>query len=153
MKYKNFYADVHYSDEDKIFYGKIIGIQALVSFEGHSVATLEKAFHEAVNDYLDFCNKLGKVPEKTHSGNITLRVNPEEHVLLSLAAKKASMSLNKFISESAKIKAGQILETYQGGGLQIQTEDLLLKKVERLSELVQSMTENTKTTKTTITEP
>lgn len=42
------------------FYGKMIGINDLVSFEGTSVKELEKEFQEAVEDYLATCRELGK---------------------------------------------------------------------------------------------
>jgi len=105
MKYKSYFAEVNYSAEDKVFHGKLIGIKALVNFEGDSVKSLEKAFREAVDDYLDFCEKLGKKPERTCSGNVTLRMEPQEHVQILLAAKKAGMSVNKFIAKAATEKA------------------------------------------------
>jgi predicted HicB family RNase H-like nuclease len=109
MKYKNFYAELDYSDEDNLFYGKIAGIKSLISFEGDSVNSLRKGFQEAVNDYLNFCEKLGRKPEKPYSGNITLRIEPEDHIIISLAAKKAGRSLNKFIAECAKTRAKQLI--------------------------------------------
>ena len=51
MKYKNYYGSVHYSDEDKLFYGKVEFIRALVSYEGTDVTSLRKSFEEAVDDY------------------------------------------------------------------------------------------------------
>lgn len=52
LKYKNYYAEVHFSAEDEVFYGKVLGINDLVSFEGASVKELKKGFKEAVEDYL-----------------------------------------------------------------------------------------------------
>jgi predicted HicB family RNase H-like nuclease len=53
LQYKDYLASVHFSSEDDVFYGKILGINDLVSFEGASVKELKKAFHEAVEDYLE----------------------------------------------------------------------------------------------------
>ncbi len=63
MRYKNYYGSVHYSDEDKVFYGKVEFIRALVSYEGTDVKSLRKSFEEAVEDYLQTCKKQGKEPE------------------------------------------------------------------------------------------
>lgn len=52
MTYKGYLGSVAYSDKDKVFFGKIEGINGLVNFEGESVKELTKAFHEAVDDYL-----------------------------------------------------------------------------------------------------
>ena len=40
--------------------GHIAGIRDIVGFHGESVAELKAAFHEAVDDYLVTCEKLGK---------------------------------------------------------------------------------------------
>ena len=53
LQYKEYYASIHFSAEDEVFYGKILGINDLVSFEGLSVKELKKSFREAVADYLE----------------------------------------------------------------------------------------------------
>jgi predicted HicB family RNase H-like nuclease len=58
IQYKNYYASVHFSAVDDVFYGKIIGINDLVSFEGSSVKELKTAFEEAVEDYLYTCDQI-----------------------------------------------------------------------------------------------
>lgn len=55
MSYKSYYGSVHYSDEDRVFHGKIEFIRSLVSYEGGDVEGLRKAFEEAVDDYLELC--------------------------------------------------------------------------------------------------
>ena len=41
IKYKEYYAVVHFSAEDEVLYGKILGINDLVTFEGQSVKELK----------------------------------------------------------------------------------------------------------------
>jgi predicted HicB family RNase H-like nuclease len=65
MQYKDYLASLSYSSEDEVFYGKILGIDDLVSFEGSSVKELKKAFQEAVEDYIETCKQIGKDPNKT----------------------------------------------------------------------------------------
>lgn len=62
LQYKGYYASVNFSAEDEVFFGKILGIDDLVTFEGASVKDLKKAFHEAVEDYLETCKKMDKEP-------------------------------------------------------------------------------------------
>ena len=64
LQYKGYYADIHFSAEDEVFYGQLIGINDLVNFEAESVKNLKKAFTEAVEDYLSTCKKLNK-PRRT----------------------------------------------------------------------------------------
>ena len=52
LKYKGFIGSVEFCEEDKVFFGKIEDIDGLVNYEGNSLTEAEKAFHEAVNDYI-----------------------------------------------------------------------------------------------------
>jgi predicted HicB family RNase H-like nuclease len=71
---------VHFSAEDEVFYGKIIGINDLVSFEGTTVKELKIAFEEAVEDYLETC-----------------RIPSELHRQAALFSAVKNMSLNDFV--------------------------------------------------------
>lgn len=58
MKYKDYIGSVEFSEEDQLFYGKVLGIHSLISYEGESAKELIQDFHEAVDDYLEFmCRK------------------------------------------------------------------------------------------------
>lgn len=64
LKYKGFIGSVAFSEADGVFFGKIEGIDGLVNFEGESVAELTNGFHEAVDDYLAYCEEEGIEPHK-----------------------------------------------------------------------------------------
>ena len=34
LQYKGFVGSIEYSDEDSIFYGKVLGVRSLISYEG-----------------------------------------------------------------------------------------------------------------------
>jgi predicted HicB family RNase H-like nuclease len=102
MKYKEYYGSVHYSDEDRVFYGKIEFIRALVSYEGTDVESLRQAFEEAVDDYLDTCKEQGKEPEKPFKGTFNVRIGPELHQRVAVAAAQQGVSLNSYIAEVLK---------------------------------------------------
>jgi predicted HicB family RNase H-like nuclease len=97
LQYKDYYASLHFSAEDELFFGKIIGIDDLVNFEGASVKELKKAFHEAVDDYLETCNQLGKEPNKTYKGSFNVRIPTDLHKAAALFAALKNMSLNDFV--------------------------------------------------------
>ncbi len=63
LSYKGYTACVEFSSEDECFVGHIAGIKDIVGFHGGTEPELESAFKEAVNDYLDTCNQLGKIPQ------------------------------------------------------------------------------------------
>lgn len=60
MKYKGYEGSVEYSTHDGCFYGKIENIEDLVNYEGQTLEELKNSFHEAVDDYIEFCNSVNK---------------------------------------------------------------------------------------------
>ena len=102
MKYKEYFGSVHYSDEDRVFFGKIEFIRALVSYEGTDVQSLRLAFEEAVDDYLDTCTEQGKEPEKPFKGTFNVRIGPELHQRVAMAAAQQGVTLNGFIADVLK---------------------------------------------------
>lgn len=99
MSYQNYSAKVEYDSIDKIFVGHIIGIRDIVSFHGNTVAELEAAFHEAVQHYLEVCEKIGQQPQRSYSGKLTLRVPPEVHMAVATAAEINSKSINQWATD------------------------------------------------------
>lgn len=68
MTYKGYAARIAYDDKDGVFTGRIAGIRDGVGFHAETVDDLRAAFHEAVDDYLETCAKIGKAPQKAFSG-------------------------------------------------------------------------------------
>ncbi len=91
---------LHYSAEDRLLHGRILGIDDVVNFEGADVDELEKAFHEVVDDYLALCEKLGRAPDREYSGRIPLRIDSALHRRVAIAADSKSKSVNSSIADA-----------------------------------------------------
>ena len=100
LKHKGYFGSVHYNADDRVFYGKVEYIRSLVSYEGRDVDSLESAFHEAVEDYLATCAELGRPPEKPFKGSFNVRIAPELHERVMVAAAQQGMTLNHFVTEA-----------------------------------------------------
>jgi predicted HicB family RNase H-like nuclease len=100
ISYKGYDGSLEYSDEDRVFYGKIAGIRDMVTFEGDTVATLESNFRDAVNEYLDFCASQGKEPSKPFSGSFNVRTGEELHRRAALYAEQHGQKLNSVVKEA-----------------------------------------------------
>lgn len=109
MTYKGYLGSVAYSEKDNVFFGKVEGINGLVNFEGESVRELTEAFHEAVDDYLAYCEDEGIEPEKSYTGVLNVRLKPTIHRQIALLAKQAGMSINSYIKETLEEKAAMAL--------------------------------------------
>lgn len=97
LQYKEYLAALHFSASDDVFHGKVLGIDDLIIFKGSSVKELKKAFHDAVDDYIENCQQLGKEPNKTYKGSFNIRIGTELHREASIFAAMNNISLNDLI--------------------------------------------------------
>ena len=102
LKYKGYIGKVEIDDEAGILHGEVINIRDVVTFEGTSVAEMQKAFRESVDDYLEFCAQRGESPEKPFSGKFVVRLPADLHRKAYIQAKLADKSLNGWITEVLK---------------------------------------------------
>ena len=100
IQYKGYIGSVEFSEEDRIFYGKVLGIRSLISYEGENAKDLLNDFHNAVDDYLDNCKLEGKKPETAFKGSFNIRLSPELHKKLFIYASSHQISMNKYIEET-----------------------------------------------------
>lgn len=97
MKYKGYYGSIEFDADDLLFYGKLMFINSLVSYEGETAKQIDHAFKEAVDDYLLTCKKREVEPEKPFKGSLNVRIGPERHERAALVAKELGCSsLNDF---------------------------------------------------------
>jgi predicted HicB family RNase H-like nuclease len=99
MTYKGYAARIEYSDEDGCFIGHIAGIKDVIGFHAETVNELRVAFEEAVVDYLETCEKVGRAPQKPYSGKLMLRVPPEVHARAAMMAEAHGMSINQWATD------------------------------------------------------
>ena len=99
MTYKGYTARIEFDDRDNILVGKLLGIRDVIGFHADNVAQLRASFEEAVDDYLETCEKIGKSPEKPANGKLLLRVPPELHAAALIKAQAAGKSLNQWATE------------------------------------------------------
>ena len=99
MNYKGYSARIEFDADDELFFGKLAGVADVIGFHADTVVGLKQAFHEAVDDYVETCRKLGKDPQKPYSGKMMFRVDPEIHARAARAAELAGKSLNQWAEE------------------------------------------------------
>jgi len=100
LEYKGYYGTVDFSVADNILFGKVIGVNSLISYEGDSIQSLRKDFEDAVDDYLETCSELGIQPEKLYRGKFNVRVSPELHKTVAYYAASKGQSLNSTVEEA-----------------------------------------------------
>lgn len=98
MTYKGYTATVEYDSDAGIFHGEVTDTRDVITFQGKSVAELKKALAGSIEDYLAFCKERGEEPDKPFSGQFVVRTDPALHKGVSNAARRAGVSLNKFVT-------------------------------------------------------
>ena len=94
LAHKGYSARVEFDARDNIFVGRVIGIADSITFHGETVAELRADFEQAIDFYLS----TNPVPQKPASGNLMLRVEPELHSAVSIAAQAQGQSVNQWAS-------------------------------------------------------
>ena len=100
LEYKGYYTRIEFDAEDMVLRGKVEGINDLVTFESESAEHKEKEFREEVDDYLIFCEEVGKTPEKAYKGTFNIRIKPELHRRLAAFAFKQGETLNATVEKA-----------------------------------------------------
>ena len=62
LTYKDYTGVVELDTEDRMLYGKVIGLRDVIGFEGSNFEEMEASFHRAVDCYLEVCAEKGKTP-------------------------------------------------------------------------------------------
>ena len=100
IQYKGYVGSVEFSEEDGLFFGKVMGIRSLISYEGENAKELIHDFHSAVDDYLEMCKMEGRDPEVAYKGSFNIRISPELHKRLAIYSAAHNISLNRYIEET-----------------------------------------------------
>lgn len=100
MNYKGYVGSIEFSEEDQVLFGQVQGIRSLILYEGTNVKELVDDFHNAVDDYLDLCDKQDKEPERSYKGTFNIRISPELHKSAAIYAIDHKVSLNSVVEKA-----------------------------------------------------
>lgn len=104
MKYKGYWAEIRYSDEDECFYGEIEGLKnTSISFEGTTVNELKKDFKDAVDYYLEGCKANNEEPEEQCKGSLNIRLGVKLHNEAKIKSIEKNISINELIKEAVSM--------------------------------------------------
>jgi len=97
MTYKGYSAKVAFDADAEVLHGEVIGLRDVITFQSTSVEGLKVAFRDSVDDYLAWCAELGQEPERAYGGRFLVRMEPDLHRDLAVAAERAGESINAFV--------------------------------------------------------
>ena len=100
MKYRGYRARIDFDATDNLLVGRLLGMTEAIVFHGASVEELRADFEFAVDHYLAECERTGRKPEKQASGKLLLRLPPEIHAAVMIAAAAEGRSLNQWLTDA-----------------------------------------------------
>lgn len=109
LSYKGYEARVEFDAEDDLLIGHIAVANDVVGFHADTVEGLEAVFHEAVDDYLATCEKIGKPPERACSNRPSIQISPQVHARAALAAERSGKSLGAWGEDALREAAAKQL--------------------------------------------
>ncbi len=112
--YKGYAGAVEIDAKAGILFGRVLDLDAVLTFEAETVPEAEQAFRDTVDDYLDWCIERGKKPEKPYSGTLYIRTSPDVHREAAIAAAQEGKSLNAWLAEVVAQAAHHAVQTVEG---------------------------------------
>jgi predicted HicB family RNase H-like nuclease len=102
LQYRGYDGSVVYSAEDKMLHGRVLGVRDMISYGGTNVRSLEKNFRDAVDEYLQFCERRGKTPDAPFKGSFNVRVPQDLHKRAAQYAEEHDLKLNAVVQEALR---------------------------------------------------
>ena len=95
-------AVITYDSEIEMFRGEFLGLNGGADFYAQDAEGLRREGAISLQVFLDACKEDNVDPFKSYSGKFILRVPPEDHAAISLAASASGKSLNQWAVEILK---------------------------------------------------
>ena len=97
FEYGGYIGSAEVDAENHVLFGRLLFIRDAIGYSAETVEGLESAFREAVDDYLAACAEEGSEPDVPCKGSFNVRVGPERHRKVALAARSQGLGLNEFV--------------------------------------------------------
>lgn len=104
FEYKGYRGSAEVSFEDNLLVGRLLFIRDVVSYVASSPRQLEEEFRKAVDDYLQTCQEIGDEPDAPFKGSFNVRLGPDRHRDVALAAINCDVSLNDWVCQAVDAK-------------------------------------------------
>lgn len=100
MTVDGYTARIEYDADLDAFRGEIMGLNGGADFYGKNPRELRAEFRKSLQVYLDVCREQGIEPRRSYSGKFNVRIPPDLHERLAIAAQAQGKSLNALTQEA-----------------------------------------------------
>ena len=89
-------AVITYDSDIDMFRGEFLGLNGGADFYAKDAEGLRREGAISLKVFLEACQEDGVEPFKSYSGKFVLRIPPEDHAAISIAASTSGKSLNQW---------------------------------------------------------
>nr|WP_315463876.1 type II toxin-antitoxin system HicB family antitoxin [uncultured Rhodoferax sp.] len=104
MTVDGYHAKIEFDEELDLFRGEILGLNGGADFYGETPKELRAEFKKSLQVFLEVCKEKGIEPKKHFSGKFNLRISPELHEQLVIAAQAEGKSINLVAQEALQFR-------------------------------------------------
>ena len=104
MTVDGFNAKIEYDEKLDLFRGEILGLNGGADYYGKNPKELRAEFKKSLQVFLDVCKEKGVDPKRNFSGKFNLRISPELHEQLAIAAQAEGKSINMVAQEALQLR-------------------------------------------------
>ena len=102
MTVDDFHATIEFDPELDLFRGEILGLNGGADFYGKNPKELRTEFRRSLQVFLEVCKEKGVEPRRHFSGKFNLRISPDLHEKLAIAAQAQGKSINTLAQEALR---------------------------------------------------
>lgn len=95
-------AVIAYDSDIDMFRGEFVGLNGGADFYAADAEGLRREGAISLKIFMDACLEDGVEPFKTYSGKFVLRIPPEDHAAVSMAAIASGKSINQWAADVLK---------------------------------------------------
>ena len=106
--YRGYAATIEYDEEDCVYHGRLADIADVITFEGDTPEEAERAFHDSVDDYLEWADSAGFAPDSPAFDRILLRLPAKLGLQISSAARESGEPVDTYL---VKLLEGTVRKT------------------------------------------
>ncbi len=104
MTVDDYNARIEYDPDTDMFRGEILGLTGGADFYGKNPKELRQEFKKSLAVFLEVCAEKGIEPRRNYSGKFNLRIPPELHERLAIAAQAEGKSINTLAAEALALR-------------------------------------------------
>jgi predicted HicB family RNase H-like nuclease len=100
MTVDDYHATIEFDPDLDMFRGEILGLNGGADFYGKNPKELRAEFKRSLATFLEVCAEKRIEPKRHFSGKFNLRISPQLHEKLAIAAQAKGKSINTLAQET-----------------------------------------------------